>query len=130
MHGGLSPELNDMDQIKRVLRPTDVPDTGEEAIKTEKEKARVQGRGSTLRGLEAREGGNESTGRASSALLLCRPAMVGREGKGREGWEEGRREGSDRGCGGGDGSGNAMRTFSLHDLGRYTKCAWHADIHK
>lgn len=30
MHGGLSPELNDMDQIKRVLRPTDVPDTGEE----------------------------------------------------------------------------------------------------
>ncbi|CAN0178389.1 unnamed protein product [Hapterophycus canaliculatus] len=29
MHGGLSPELNDMDQIKRVLRPTDVPDTGE-----------------------------------------------------------------------------------------------------
>lgn len=28
MHGGLSPELNDMDQIKRVLRPTDVPDTG------------------------------------------------------------------------------------------------------
>lgn len=29
MHGGLSPELNDMDQIKRVLRPTDVPDTGD-----------------------------------------------------------------------------------------------------
>lgn len=29
MHGGLSPELNDMEQIKRVLRPTDVPDTGE-----------------------------------------------------------------------------------------------------
>lgn len=28
MHGGLSPELNDMDQIRRVLRPTDVPDTG------------------------------------------------------------------------------------------------------
>lgn len=28
MHGGLSPELNDMEQIKRVLRPTDVPDTG------------------------------------------------------------------------------------------------------
>ncbi|KAF4670898.1 Serine/threonine-protein phosphatase PP1-gamma catalytic subunit [Perkinsus olseni] len=28
MHGGLSPELNSMDQIKRILRPTDVPDTG------------------------------------------------------------------------------------------------------
>ncbi|KAG5180859.1 hypothetical protein JKP88DRAFT_187164 [Tribonema minus] len=28
MHGGLSPELNEMEQIKRVLRPTDVPDTG------------------------------------------------------------------------------------------------------
>ena len=28
MHGGLSPELASMEQIKRVMRPTDVPDTG------------------------------------------------------------------------------------------------------
>lgn len=28
MHGGLSPELASMDQIKRIMRPTDVPDTG------------------------------------------------------------------------------------------------------
>jgi diadenosine tetraphosphatase ApaH/serine/threonine PP2A family protein phosphatase len=28
MHGGLSPELATMDQIKRIMRPTDVPDTG------------------------------------------------------------------------------------------------------
>jgi serine/threonine-protein phosphatase PP1 catalytic subunit len=28
MHGGLSPELSHLDQIKRVVRPTDVPDTG------------------------------------------------------------------------------------------------------
>eukprot|EP00753_Platysulcus_tardus_P016303 PLAT5592.1.p1 GENE.PLAT5592.1~~PLAT5592.1.p1 ORF type:complete len:327 (+),score=161.38 PLAT5592.1:73-1053(+) len=28
MHGGLSPELTVLDQIKRVARPTDVPDTG------------------------------------------------------------------------------------------------------
>jgi len=28
MHGGLSPELNTMDQIKRLIRPTDVPDQG------------------------------------------------------------------------------------------------------
>ena len=28
MHGGLSPELTSMEQIKRVIRPTDVPDTG------------------------------------------------------------------------------------------------------
>ena len=28
MHGGLSPELKALDQIKRVPRPTDVPDTG------------------------------------------------------------------------------------------------------
>mmetsp|Transcript_14254 Transcript_14254/g.26407 ORF Transcript_14254/g.26407 Transcript_14254/m.26407 type:complete len:333 (-) Transcript_14254:123-1121(-) len=28
MHGGLSPDLHTMDQVKRVMRPTDVPDTG------------------------------------------------------------------------------------------------------
>lgn len=28
MHGGLSPELQNMEQIKRIARPTDIPDTG------------------------------------------------------------------------------------------------------
>ncbi len=28
MHGGLSPELNSMEQIRRVMRPTDIPDCG------------------------------------------------------------------------------------------------------
>jgi serine/threonine-protein phosphatase PP1 catalytic subunit len=28
MHGGLSPDLKTMDQIRRIVRPTDVPDTG------------------------------------------------------------------------------------------------------
>merc|ERR1719276_284081 len=28
MHGGLSPELSNMDQVRRLVRPTDVPDTG------------------------------------------------------------------------------------------------------
>lgn len=28
MHGGLSPDLNSMDQIRRVMRPTDIPDIG------------------------------------------------------------------------------------------------------
>eukprot|EP00300_Choanocystis_sp_HF-7_P027659 c32847_g1_i1.p1 GENE.c32847_g1_i1~~c32847_g1_i1.p1 ORF type:complete len:308 (+),score=56.20 c32847_g1_i1:39-926(+) len=27
-HGGLSPDLNSLDQLKRIMRPTDVPDTG------------------------------------------------------------------------------------------------------
>lgn len=30
MHGGLSPDLQTMEQIRRVMRPTDVPDTGKE----------------------------------------------------------------------------------------------------
>jgi diadenosine tetraphosphatase ApaH/serine/threonine PP2A family protein phosphatase len=28
MHGGLSPDLQSMEQIRKVMRPTDVPDTG------------------------------------------------------------------------------------------------------
>ena len=28
MHGGLSPDLVTFDQIKTIVRPTDIPDTG------------------------------------------------------------------------------------------------------
>jgi len=28
MHGGLSPELTDLGQIRKIARPTDIPDTG------------------------------------------------------------------------------------------------------
>jgi len=32
MHGGLSPDLSSMEQIRRVMRPTDVPDTGTQNV--------------------------------------------------------------------------------------------------
>jgi len=28
MHGGLSPELSNLDQIVKIMRPTEIPDTG------------------------------------------------------------------------------------------------------
>ena len=28
MHGGLSPELKNLEQVKNIMRPTDVPDSG------------------------------------------------------------------------------------------------------
>ena len=28
MHGGLSPDLSDINSIKKILRPTDIPDSG------------------------------------------------------------------------------------------------------
>uniref|UniRef100_A0A0J9YUG2 protein-serine/threonine phosphatase n=9 Tax=Boreoeutheria TaxID=1437010 RepID=A0A0J9YUG2_MOUSE len=31
-HGGLSPDLQSMEQIRRIMRPTDVPDTDIETI--------------------------------------------------------------------------------------------------
>ena len=34
MHGGLSPDLQSMEQIRRVMRPTDVPDTGEHSLQS------------------------------------------------------------------------------------------------
>jgi len=36
MHGGLSPDLQSMEQIRRVMRPTDVPDTGKIIILSKK----------------------------------------------------------------------------------------------
>lgn len=33
MHGGLSPDLLNMEQIRRVMRPTDIPDTGSFSLK-------------------------------------------------------------------------------------------------
>lgn len=33
MHGGLSPDLSDMEQIRKVIRPTDIPDTGKSSTK-------------------------------------------------------------------------------------------------
>lgn len=33
MHGGLSPELSSVDQLKKVCRPTDIPETGSKTLK-------------------------------------------------------------------------------------------------
>ena len=33
-HGGLSPDLQSMEQIRRIMRPTDVPDTGQQTKHT------------------------------------------------------------------------------------------------
>jgi serine/threonine-protein phosphatase PP1 catalytic subunit len=33
MHGGLSPALKDLDQINKIVRPTDVPDSGKKPLK-------------------------------------------------------------------------------------------------
>lgn len=35
MHGGLSPDLQSLEQIRRVMRPTDVPDTGKQEMDDE-----------------------------------------------------------------------------------------------
>jgi serine/threonine-protein phosphatase PP1 catalytic subunit len=32
MHGGLSPDLQSMEQLRRVMRPTDIPDSGTPSI--------------------------------------------------------------------------------------------------
>jgi hypothetical protein len=32
MHGGLSPELESIEQIKKIEKPTDVPDTGKKML--------------------------------------------------------------------------------------------------
>lgn len=42
MHGGLSPDLQTMEQIRRVMRPTDVPDTGKKK-KKKRRKERTSG---------------------------------------------------------------------------------------
>jgi serine/threonine-protein phosphatase PP1 catalytic subunit len=30
MHGGLSPELNNLDQLNKIIRPTDIPEQGKD----------------------------------------------------------------------------------------------------
>ena len=83
MHGGLSPELNSIDQIKRIIRPTDVPDTGLlcDLLWSDPEKE-VQGWGENDRGVSFTFGPEIVTSflKKHDLDLVCRAHQVVEEG--------------------------------------------------
>ncbi|OMJ90429.1 hypothetical protein SteCoe_7236 [Stentor coeruleus] len=83
MHGGLSPELSNMEQIRRVLRPVDVPDSGLlcDLLWSDPEKS-VQGWGDNERGVSFTFGNEVVTNflRKHDMDLICRAHQVVEDG--------------------------------------------------
>jgi len=83
MHGGLSPELNDLDQIHQIVRPTDVPDTGLlcDLLWSDPDKT-VNGWGENDRGVSFTFGADIVTNflRKQNLDLICRAHQVVEDG--------------------------------------------------
>lgn len=83
MHGGLSPELSNIDQIKRIMRPTDVPDTGLlcDLLWSDPDKE-VQGWGENDRGVSFTFGSDVVANflRKHDLDLICRAHQVVEDG--------------------------------------------------
>jgi len=83
MHGGLSPELNDLEQIHHIIRPTDVPDTGLlcDLLWSDPDKT-VSGWGENDRGVSYTFGNDIVTDflRKQNLDLICRAHQVVEDG--------------------------------------------------
>lgn len=83
MHGGLSPELHNMEQIRKVMRPTDVPDSGLlcDLLWSDPEEG-IQGWGENDRGVSFTFGNDvvEKFLKKHDLDLVCRAHQVVEEG--------------------------------------------------
>eukprot|EP01080_Neovahlkampfia_damariscottae_P007765 gene7765-12235_t len=83
MHGGLSPELHNMEQIRKVIRPTDVPDSGLlcDLLWSDPEDG-IQGWGENDRGVSFTFGGDivEKFLKKHDLDLICRAHQVVEDG--------------------------------------------------
>jgi len=83
MHGGLSPDLKTMEQIRRIIRPTDVPDQGLlcDLLWSDPDKT-IQGWGENDRGVSFTFGADVVTNflKRHDLDLICRAHQVVEEG--------------------------------------------------